>query len=125
MRYSFLIFLALLLFGSAHAEPDAKAMIEIDHLFDYIKKSEVIFIRNGKEYPVADATKHIQSKFNHNKKKIKTAEDFIERSATKSEMSGDVYQIKLKDNSKVETGKWLLEELKVFREKQNIEEKKK
>lgn len=113
-----------MVFARLHADPDAKSKVEIDHLFEYIKKSDVIFIRNGKEYPVDDAIKHIQTKYNHFKKKIVTTEDFIDKSATKSEMSGDVYQIKLKDNSKIESSKWLLAELKTFREKQIPEEKK-
>lgn len=114
----------MLLINNIFADPSAKATIEINHLFDFIKKSDAIFIRNGKEYPIDDAVKHIQTKFNHFKKKIVTAEDFIEKSATKSEMSGDVYQVKLKDNTKMESGKWLLAELKAFREKPAPEEKK-
>lgn len=122
-----LIILLMSLFSMAQifADPDVKAKSEIDHLFEFIKKADVIFIRNGKEYPVEDGAKHIQTKFDHFKSKIKTAEDFIEKSATKSELSGDAYQVKFKDNTKQETGKWLLAELKTFRESQIKKDEKK
>jgi hypothetical protein len=107
------------------ADPDAKSKVEIDHILEFIKNSDVIFIRNGKEYPVADGLKHIQKKYDHFKSKIITCEDFIEKSATKSEMSGDAYQVKLKDNTKIDCAKWLLMELKIFRENQTKNEKPK
>jgi predicted GTPase len=69
----------------------------IAHLLEFVRTSDVIFIRNGKDHSAEDAVKHIQKKYNHYKKKIKTPEDFIEKSATKSMMSGKLYQIKLKD----------------------------
>ena len=124
MRYIFLILAFMLWEGNLFADPDAKAKIEIEHLFEFIKKSDVIFIRNGKEYPVEDAAKHIQKKMDHFIDKIKTTEDFIDKSASKSELSGDVYQVKFKDSTKMETSKWLLSELKSYREKQTVEEKK-
>jgi len=101
---------------TVNAAPDSKSKLEIDHLLTYIKNSEVVFIRNGKEYPVADGLKHIQKKFNHFNDKIITSEDFIEKSATKSEISGSAYFVKFKDNSKIECSKWLLAELKKYRE---------
>ncbi len=122
MRYLCLIILMMLVMVPIKAAPDAKSKIEIDHLLAYIKSSEVIFIRNGKEYPVADGLKHIQKKFNHFNAKIITSEDFIEKTATKSEMSGNAYQVKLKDNTKIDCGKWLLIELKKFREIQTKKE---
>ena len=112
------------MFDAVYADPDAKAITEINHLIEFVKKSEVVFIRNGKEYPVEDAVKLINNKYGSNKKKIKTAEDFIEKSATKSEHSGLPYQIKFKDATTKESGKWLLEELIKFREKPTVEEKK-
>lgn len=124
MRQGFFVIFSLLIYLGLLAEPDAKSQIEIDHLLNYIKKSDVTFIRNGDEHNAEAAAKHIQSKFEKYKKKIKSAEDFIEKCATKSEMSGNSYEIKLKDGSKVETSKWLLAELKSLREKKATEEKK-
>lgn len=123
MRQGFLVIFSLLLYLGLHADPDSKSQKEIDHLLDYIKKSNVTFIRNGDEHNAEEAAKHIQSKFERFKKKINSAEDFIEKCATKSELSGKPYEIKLTDGTKMETSKWLLAELKIFREKKPPEEK--
>jgi len=116
MRYQMLFVMMMASLITVKAAPDSKSKLEIDHLLAYIKNSDVVFIRNGKEYPVADGLKHIQKKFNHFNDKIITSEDFIEKSATKSEISGSAYFVKFKDNSKIECSKWLLTELKKYRE---------
>ena len=87
----------------------------IAHLLEFVRTSDVIFIRNGKEHSAEDAVKHIQKKYNHYKKKIKTPEDFIEKSATKSMMSGKLYQIKLKDGTVITCKDWLTAELERYR----------
>lgn len=87
----------------------------IAHLLEYVRTADVVFIRNGKEHSAEDAEKHIEKKYNHYKKKIKTPEDFIEKSATKSMMSGKKYQIKLKDGTVITSQDWLLAELKRYR----------
>jgi hypothetical protein len=87
----------------------------IAYLLEFVRTSDVIFIRNGKEHSAEDAVKHIQKKYNHYKKKIKTPEDFIEKSATKSMMSGKLYQIKLKDGTVITCKDWLTAELERYR----------
>ena len=87
----------------------------IAYLLEFVRTSDVIFIRNGKEHSAEDAVKHIQKKYNHYKKKIKTPEDFIEKSATKSMMSGKLYQIKLNDGTVITCKDWLLAELDRYR----------
>jgi len=90
---------------------------EIDHLLNYVKKTECAYIRNGTEHKGADAVAHIKKKYNYFKDEIKTAEDFIRLSATKSTMSGRKYMIQCPGEPKIESGKWLLEELKRYRSK--------
>jgi predicted GTPase len=87
----------------------------IEHLLEFVRSSDVVFIRNGKEHKPEDAAKHIEKKYKHYRKKIKTPEDFIEKSATKSMMSGKLYQVRLKDGTLIATRDWLLEELERFR----------
>ena len=111
---------------SVHAAAEKKAddnMKEdleatIAHLLEYVRTADVVFIRNGKEHSAEDAEKHIRKKYNHYKKKIKTPEDFIEKSATKSMMSGKKYQIKLKDGTVITSQDWLLAELARYRKAQ-------
>ena len=87
----------------------------IAHLLEYVRTADVVFIRNGKEHSAEDAAKHIEKKYNHYKKKIKTPEDFIEKSATKSMMSGKLYQIRLKDGTVISNKNWLFAELTRYR----------
>ena len=92
---------------------------EISHLLNYVKKTECIYIRNGTEHNGVDAAAHIQKKYDYfnNKGKIKTAEDFIRLSATESTMSGRKYTIFCPGQPKIESGEWLLAELKRYRRK--------
>lgn len=87
----------------------------IAHLLEFVREADVVFIRNGKEHSAEDASKHIEKKYNHYKKKIKTPEDFIEKSATKSMMSGKLYQIRLKDGTVITNKDWLTAELERYR----------
>jgi len=87
----------------------------IAHLLEYVRTADVVFIRNGKEHSAEDAAKHIEKKYKHYKKKIKTPEDFIEKSATKSMMSGKLYQIRLKDGTVISNKDWLTAELERYR----------
>ena len=87
----------------------------IAHLLEYVRTADVVFIRNGKEHSAEDAADHIEKKYNHYKKKIKTPEDFIEKSATKSMMSGKLYQIRLKDGTVISNKDWLTAELTRYR----------
>jgi hypothetical protein len=57
------------------------------------------FIRNGKEYTASQAALHLRKKWSHVKKRIKTADQFIEYIASKSSISDKPYKIKLADGS--------------------------
>jgi hypothetical protein len=95
------------------AEEDLEVVVE--HLLDFVRTSDVIFIRNNKEHPPEKAAKHIEKKYKHYRKKIKTPEDFIEYSATKSMMSGKPYQVRMKDGTVIATKDWLTAELERYR----------
>ena len=102
--------------NSTKAKPAVEDLEKsIEHLFDFIARSKCKFIRNGKEYDLDDALKHIRKKYNHFKDEIKTPEDFIRLSATKSMMSGKPYKIENQDGTVVLCADWLTEELKRYR----------
>ena len=88
---------------------------EVDYLLDYVRKSNVTFIRNGQEYTPTEAVDHLQKKRQHFAKEIKSAEDFVTVAATKSLVSGQPYLIKTKDGSTEKCSLWLLNELKKIR----------
>ena len=90
---------------------------EINHLLNYVKATDCKYIRNGKIHTGKEGEKHIKAKYDYYKDDIKTAEDFIRLSATKSMMSGSKYYIECPGSPKVESGKWLLAELKSYRAK--------
>lgn len=88
----------------------AKENSEIDFLLDFVATSECTFIRNGKEYPGPEAAKHLKRKYNYAKSRIKTAEIFIEKIASKSSMSKKTYQVRCNESLFL-TGLWFKEAL--------------
>lgn len=108
-----LLLLISLLTVSVFADTTA----EINYLLNYVKTTECTYIRNGTEHTGKEASKHIKAKYDHYKDEIKTAEDFIRLSATKSMMSGSKYYIACPGTAKIESSKWLLSELKRYRSK--------
>jgi len=88
---------------------------EIEHLLNFVSTTKCKYIRNGTEHTGAEAKEHISKKYAYYRDKIKTTEDFIRYSATKSELSGSRYRVSC-PNQKIEySSKWLLDELKRYR----------
>ena len=65
-----------------------------------------------------EAAAHMQRKYEHFKDEIKTPEDFIRLTATKSLMTGKLYYVRLKDGEKLTSEAWLLQALEAYRQKQ-------
>lgn len=80
---------------------------KIHALLEYIKKSDLLFIRNGAEYPPARAGEHLEYKLKKAGNRIRTAEEFIRYIASRSVSSGKPYYIKLKNGEVVESAQWL------------------
>ena len=53
------------------------------------------FIRNGSEHNAADAESHLRLKLSKTKKRLSTAEQFVDKVASGSSISGKPYQVKL------------------------------
>jgi hypothetical protein len=87
----------------------------INYLLTYVKNSDCIFIRNDKEHTAKDAVAHMQRKYEHFKDEIKSPEDFIRLTASKSLITGKPYTIKTKDGMKLKSENWLLKALELFR----------
>jgi hypothetical protein len=112
-----LFFVLYFLFsGIVNSDVNKKNKEEIEHLMLYVKNSECIFNRNGEDYKGSDAVTHIKRKYDYFKEEIKTTEDFVALSATKSEISGEKYKVKCKQGEAEELGQWLLHVLSSFRE---------
>jgi len=106
-----LILTILLLAGNALAD----TRDEINHLLDFVAGTACQYDRNGTVHNGAEAKDHINIKYEHYRKKIKTAEDFIKYSATKSMISGRKYKIHCPDSEVIDASDWLLEELHRYR----------
>ena len=112
--------LTLLLGASAllaQAAPSAAEEKLIDTLILRVSKMDaMIFLRNGNEYNAADAAKHMQAKYDYFKKELVTAEDFIDRCASRSEVTGQAYKVKLANGTVRDANEFLNSELRALRQ---------
>lgn len=108
LRY---LFVLPLLFAAAvgAAPPTAAARAEIGALLAALGDSGCRFERNGQWHDAAEARAHLQRKLDHLLKRsaVGTAEEFIERAASRSSISGEVYQVKCGDAAAIASGQWL------------------
>jgi hypothetical protein len=101
----------------AYATPSATEDQLIATLIQRVSSmSAMVFMRNGNEYTSADAAKHMQAKYDYFKKDLVTAEDFIERCASRSEVTGQAYKVKLTDGKVRDANEFLNSELRGLRQ---------
>ena len=112
--------MTLCILPAAHAAPPAAAIVEINHLLGLMEQSGCEFFRNGTWYDAQQAQAHLRAKYDAlaASNQIKTAEDFVEKAASKSSMSGRPYQIKCGDSAAISTGQWFSAALAQYRKYQ-------
>jgi len=98
-----------LAFAAVQAQPPPNVHTEVEYLLQYIETSGCSFYRNGTWYDGARARAHLRSKYDYlaERQLIGNAEDFINKAATRSSMSGKPYKIRCNDGVEVESGPWL------------------
>jgi hypothetical protein len=103
---------------AARGAPPENAQVEINYLLATIGESGCTFYRNGIWYDAKRAAEHLRSKYDllAGKDQITTAEDFVEKVATGSSLSGQQYQIKCGGAAPVPTRQWMLDALAHYRE---------
>lgn len=112
---------ALLMLGgvlTVQAAPlPAPARAEVDALLTRLQTSGCEFNRNGSWYAGAEAKAHLLKKLDYleGKDMVSTAEQFIERGATASSMSGKPYLVRCAGKAPVEGAVWLRAELQRVR----------
>lgn len=113
-RFTFLIPIVFITFATP-----AKATESLDqtisYLIEYIATAKATFIRNGASHTPAEAAEHIKTKYAHFKKDIRTPEDFIRLSASKSLLSGKPYLVRLPEGQEMHLDTWLTDALKQHR----------
>lgn len=88
---------------------------EIEYLLSYLAESGCVFIRNGDEHDSNKARDHLEMKYNHGKKRIKTAEKFIHKVASKSSLSQKLYLVRCGKEEAVPAKNWLMDALAAHR----------
>jgi hypothetical protein len=108
--------LALVCVAQAGALTPA-ARVEIDVLLKRLETSGCQFNRNGSWYPGPEARAHLQRKLEYleNKGLVETTEQFIERGASRSSMTGRAYLVKCGTGPPVESRVWLTRQLQAMR----------
>jgi len=101
--------------GESRADVPESQKAEVQHLLDYLKNSGCRMDRNGNIHDADEAIKHIVRKYDYYRDDIKTTEDFIDRSASRSTFSGRSYQVLCPEKEARPTADWLKEELERYR----------
>jgi len=100
----------------AHATPSAEEHKLITALIDRVQKmSTMKFMRNGDEHSSIDAAEHMEAKYKYFKDEIVTADDFIDRCASRSEVTGKPYMVKLANGKTHDANAFLKQELRALR----------
>ena len=116
MKFIFKTFFVLVTLAVLVPQAAAESLEQtINYLLDCVAKSDATFIRNGASHIPAEAVDHIKAKYAHFKGEIKTPEDFIRLSASKSLLSGKPYLVRTPDGKETCLDAWLTEALKEHR----------
>ena len=109
--------LGLVFLTVASAAPPAIAQTEVNYLLGFIESSGCEFYRNGSWYDSKRAQAHLRDKYQMlaAADQITTAEDFIEKAATKSSLSGRPYQVRCSGGEAVTSNQWLRDVLTRYR----------
>jgi hypothetical protein len=107
----------LLVYVPAFSAPSPAAKMEIGQLMDALSQSGCRFQRNGSWYGADEARAHLQRKYDYllKKDKVDTAEQFIQRAASQSSMSGRAYRVKCQDKEQ-DASAWFGGQLRKLRQ---------
>ena len=100
---------------SLDARADDEAPAEIDYLLRSIGSSGCTFIRNGESHESREAEDHLRMKYRRGKRSAPTSEKFIERLASKSSLSNQLYYIECEGEERMPSGDWLMKRLGEYR----------
>jgi len=102
--------------GYAASLPPA-ARGEIEALLSRLAASGCQFRRNGSWHKAEEAQAHLRRKLDYlvDKGAVASTEQFIERAASRSSISGRDYQVRCAGQAPVPSGEWLRAELQTMR----------
>jgi hypothetical protein len=107
-----LLLLCLTSLATAAPLPPA-ARAEVDALIARLAASNCEFNRNGRWHSGAEARAHLLGKLQalEDRNLVNSAEQFIERGASTSSVSGKAYRVRCAGQAPVESAQWLKAEL--------------
>lgn len=88
---------------------------EIEFLLTAVEQSNCTFIRNDKPHPADEAADHLRMKYGRARWAVDNAEEFIDRIASKSTLSGDPYRVQCDGAEPELTRTWLTARLAEYR----------
>ena len=104
---------AMLLAASlAAAQPVGAEAQRVERLIGAVAaQQQMQFVRNGRSYTPAEAARFLREKLRARGEEVRTAEDFIERIASRSSTSGRGYSVRHADGREVPAAEFLRTEL--------------
>jgi hypothetical protein len=119
MRFTMVsvLILGLMLAPVVRAEPPTSVQIEVNFLLGYLEGSGCEFYRNGTWHDSKAAQAHLRDKYKYvvTGNLVNTTEQFIDRAATESSLSGQPYKVRCNGGTEVASKQWLRDELARFR----------
>lgn len=99
--------------STLHAAPGAAARVEIGGLMQALEDSGCRFQRNGSWHDAAEARSHLQRKYDYLLKRglADSAEQFIERAASRSSISGKPYRVACPGRAEQDAAPWFRQQL--------------
>jgi hypothetical protein len=80
----------------------------IELLLKYVEQStDRTFIRNGTSYNAATAARFLRLKWDHDRDRVRTAEDFVREIGTRSGTTGSHYRVRTADGSEEDSAVFL------------------
>jgi hypothetical protein len=115
---TFLSLLAGAVLAAPTPQPPPQTETEVAHLLDFVRDSACQFNRNDTWHDGKAARQHLEMKYDAlaSQGMIGKAEDFIDKAASKSSLSGQKYQIRCQDGKSIPSAQWLSDELKRYRQ---------
>ena len=110
-RLSVLVFVILMPADSFAASSDD----EIRYLISSVGRDGCVFVRNDRSYTRRQAREHLRSKWRLNEQLVESAEDFIEKLASRSVTSGQPYMIQCRGEQPTTAREWFRARLEQFR----------
>lgn len=99
--------------ATLHAAPGATAQREISGLMQALETSGCRFQRNGRWHGADEARSHLQRKYDYLLRRglADTAEQFIDRAASRSSISGKPYRVACPGQAEQEAAPWFQQQL--------------